>query len=224
MLMQCNANISYQLLLPPVEDWNIQFLMLVPPDFHSTKLHVALPYHRPRRHQSFSRIGKARRLRSWRKKRFIEDTVTKDFEPWFGDLKPKEFIDKLNRQIQCYNNRKPSYDEKSDDELLCMVLGEVLIIMNIDSMINCWTCDDFMKRYKGLVVYLQELFPMKNVEEIKNIFTKCLLQMQTYLGAFLKWKPGNHKTNLPGNSKRTHTRYRTSKVRRVRPAIFLPSQ
>ena len=159
-----------------------------------------------------------------KKKRFIEDTVTKDFEPWFGDLKPKEFIDKLNRQIQCYNNRKPSYDEKSDDEFLCMVLGEVLIIMNIDSMINCWTCDDFMKRYKGLVVYLQELSPMKNIEEIKNIFTKCLLQMQTYLGAFLKWKPGNHKTNLPGNSKRTHTRYRTSKVRRVRPAIFLPSQ
>ena len=114
------------------------------------------------------------------KKRFIEDTIRKDFEPWFGGLNPKEFILKLNRQIESINNHKPSFNQKSDDEILYMVLDEILILMNIDSMINCWTYDQFMKRYKGLLVYLQDLFPIKNIQQIKSLVTTYLLQMQTY--------------------------------------------
>ena len=110
------------------------------------------------------------------KKRFIEDTIRKEFEPWFGDLTPKEFITQLNHQIDSYNNHN---DQESVDEILYMVLDKILVLMNIDCMFNCWTYDQFIKRYKGLLVYLQELFPNIYIRDIKNLLTTYLVQMQT---------------------------------------------
>ena len=86
----------------------------------------------------------------------------------------QKFLDLLNKM------KFPDRDRFANlGEWLYKCLGRALVNMHMDAMVRYWSCEDFLKRYRGMVLLVKDTFGLGTETDVKAVFELILEQMKT---------------------------------------------